>query len=56
MMAKEVAKKRNVRAAQRSVITKTIRQVKGLLGDPEVDKAKLRHKRLILVEKLDILT
>ena len=36
------------------MITKTIRQVKGLLGDLELDKAKLRHERLILVEKLDI--
>ena len=53
-MSEELSRKKSVRAAQRSIITKTIGTVKDLTTQPEIDKARLRHKKLALEEKREI--
>ena len=54
MMAEEFARKRSIRGAQRSIITKTIGIAKDLTSQPEIDKARLKQKKLALEEKCEI--
>ena len=53
-MGEELFRKKSVRGAQRSIITKAIGKIKDLIAQPEIDKARLRQKKLALEEKREV--
>ena len=55
MEEEELKRKKAIRKAHRAALTRTIGQVKNLLGETEQDVNKLKHKKSILMEKRSIL-
>lgn len=55
MSAEELERKRKLRGAHRAAITRTIKQVQELSARPEIDRARLRQKRIALEEKRGII-
>ena len=55
MWAEELERKRKLRGAHHAAITRTIKQVQELSTRPEIDRARLRQKRIALEKKRGII-
>ena len=55
MSEEEVARWRKVRSAQRAAVTKATNQIEEIVKQPQIDVARLKQKKVALLEKKEII-